>query len=377
MNKLEAALDLLRRLPPQQTPQHLLQLSPLLSDQDYRLLQATIDLPPRIAQCKLTGRDFLVADYNTHDKAIRSPWSGQWQSNIGDSSEETLPAELSSELRQLEVVANQAFDTYRQLYFEGGVSSVYCWPLSAKSEGALPSDSAQSETAGTTQSEECDTPPSKSDDTPPSKSDDSTQHDTADKGSWAMAVLIQKHYDDDAQWDSFHVIEAKKKGDVHQYDLCSTVLLHLPTLNGHLTRQSQASVVNDTIHGHVCQIGRMVEEAESRLRSNLQEIYFGKTHDIINELRSAVPPGYLRKQVEKTYFTKNEAVEGEADLEKTEVKTEVKGEVKKPSNLAAQSAVAQEMMAKLRERNLRMNSMPEAKNAEQQDDNNERSQSIY
>lgn len=35
----------------------------------------------------------------------------------------------SERLRQLEVEANCAFDQYREMYFEGGVSSVYLWDL--------------------------------------------------------------------------------------------------------------------------------------------------------------------------------------------------------------------------------------------------------
>ena len=36
----------------------------------------------------------------------------------------------SSEVRMLEVAANDAFDTYRELYYEGGAcSSVYLWDL--------------------------------------------------------------------------------------------------------------------------------------------------------------------------------------------------------------------------------------------------------
>jgi hypothetical protein len=35
----------------------------------------------------------------------------------------------SSKLRKLEVTANEAFDTYRELYYEGGLSSVYLWDL--------------------------------------------------------------------------------------------------------------------------------------------------------------------------------------------------------------------------------------------------------
>lgn len=32
-------------------------------------------------------------------------------------------------MRKLEVAANEAFDVYRELYYEGGVSSVYFWDL--------------------------------------------------------------------------------------------------------------------------------------------------------------------------------------------------------------------------------------------------------
>lgn len=35
----------------------------------------------------------------------------------------------SAKLRKLEIAANDAFDTYRELYFEGGVSSAYFWDL--------------------------------------------------------------------------------------------------------------------------------------------------------------------------------------------------------------------------------------------------------
>ena len=33
----------------------------------------------------------------------------------------------SERLRKLEMDANTAFDQYREMYFEGGVSSVYLW----------------------------------------------------------------------------------------------------------------------------------------------------------------------------------------------------------------------------------------------------------
>ena len=35
----------------------------------------------------------------------------------------------SEKVRKMEVAANEAFDVYRELYYEGGVSSVYFWNL--------------------------------------------------------------------------------------------------------------------------------------------------------------------------------------------------------------------------------------------------------
>ena len=54
---------------------------------------------------------------------IRSPWSNSYDPALSDG------AVPSPRLRSLEVAANEAFDTYRELYFEGGYSSVYFWDL--------------------------------------------------------------------------------------------------------------------------------------------------------------------------------------------------------------------------------------------------------
>lgn len=53
----------------------------------------------------------------------RSPWSNAYDPPLDDGA---LPSE---KIRELEIQANNAFDTYRELYFEGGVSSVYLWDL--------------------------------------------------------------------------------------------------------------------------------------------------------------------------------------------------------------------------------------------------------
>lgn len=53
----------------------------------------------------------------------RSPFSGEYQPKAQDG------YKPSASLRTLEHAFNDAFATYRDLYFGGGVSSVYLWDL--------------------------------------------------------------------------------------------------------------------------------------------------------------------------------------------------------------------------------------------------------
>ena len=158
----------------------------------------------------------------------------------------------SDRLRQLEVDANQAFEQYREMYFEGGVSSVYFWDL---------------------------------------------------ENGFAGVVLIKKVGDGSKKikgcWDSIHVIEVQEKqnGRAAHYKLTSTVMLWLQThktqsgmmnLGGSLTRQLESD--NNSITDfsqHIISIGRMVEDMENKIRQTLNSIYFGKTKDILNSLRNS------------------------------------------------------------------------------------------
>jgi len=54
---------------------------------------------------------------------LRSPWSNKYfPTDTG--ADAPFP---SAGLREFEKAANDAFDTYRDLYYEGGLSSVYAW----------------------------------------------------------------------------------------------------------------------------------------------------------------------------------------------------------------------------------------------------------
>ncbi|CAG2113196.1 unnamed protein product, partial [Medioppia subpectinata] len=231
--QLDHALDLMRRLPPQQIEKNLSDLIDLVPNLCEDLL-SSVDQPLKIARDKENGRDYLLCDYNRDGDSYRSPWSNKYDPPLEDGA---MPSE---KLRHVEVDANQAFDQYREMYFEGGVSSVYLWDL--------------------------------------------------DHG-FAGVILIKKAGDGSKKikgcWDSIHVVEVQEKssGRNAHYKLTSTVMLWLQTnketsgtmnLGGSLTRQIEAdNTVNET-NPHIANIGRMVEDMENKIRNTLNEIYFGK-----------------------------------------------------------------------------------------------------
>uniref|UniRef100_A0A6M2DLZ5 F-actin-capping protein subunit beta n=1 Tax=Xenopsylla cheopis TaxID=163159 RepID=A0A6M2DLZ5_XENCH len=249
--QMDCALDLMRRLPPQQIEKNLSDLIDLVPALCEDLL-SSVDQPLKIVKDVSVDKDYLLCDYNRDGDSYRSPWSNTYFPPLEDGS---MPSER---LRKLEIDANYAFDQYREMYFEGGVSSVYLWDL--------------------------------------------------DHG-FAGVILIKKAGDGSKKikgcWDSIHVVEVQEKSRSAHYKLTSTVMLWLQTnkqgsgtmnLGGSLTRQvEQDSNVNDS-NPHIANIGRMVEDMENKIRNTLNEIYFGKTKDIVNGLRSIQPLSDQKQQ---------------------------------------------------------------------------------
>jgi len=253
-DQLDCALDLMRRMPPSDIEDNLANLIDLVPDLCEHLLSA-VDQPLKIATDKQAHRDYLLCDYNRDGDSYRSPWTNKYDPPLADG------AVPSPQLRNFEIQANEVFDIYRDLYYEGGVSSVYAWDL--------------------------------------------------DDG-FATVILIKKTQDSTKKgqpmkgtWDSIHVVEVLDAGNKAHYKLTSTVMLSIETetdqsgritLGGSLTRQTeQDSPVNDQ-NPHVSNIGRMVEDMEMKLRTTLETIYFGKTKDIVNDLRQAAGASILNQR---------------------------------------------------------------------------------
>jgi len=242
-DELDCALDLMRRMPPSSIEDNLAGLIDLVPDLTDHLL-SMVDQPLKVAHDATAKRDYLLCDYNRDGDSYRSPWTNKYDPSLADG------AVPSKKLRDIEIHANDVFDIYRDLYFEGGVSSVYCWDL--------------------------------------------------DDG-FAAVILIKKTQDQSKKgqpmkgtWDSIHVVEVQDKGRSGHYKLTSTVMLFIETetketgrvtLAGSLTRQDEKDYPVDKNTPHVANIGRMVEDMELKLRTTLQTIYFGKTKDIVNDLR--------------------------------------------------------------------------------------------
>ncbi|KAI8824758.1 F-actin-capping protein subunit beta [Chytriomyces cf. hyalinus JEL632] len=230
--QFDLALDLMRRLAPSNTRNNLVRLVKLVGPELEEELFSAVDLPLTTGTCGKSGRQYLKCDYNRDEQSYRSPWSSEYDPPLPEGNQPSF------RLRRLEVALNDAFDVYRNLYYEGG-------------------------------------------------------------DIFAGVVLVKKGITDGVAetgaWDSIHVIEVEEKSKAAHYKLTSTIILNLIhgkqnigelNLSGNLTRQAEHDLPLDDPSGHVGNIGRIIEDMEIKMRNALHEIYFGKTKDIANDLRS-------------------------------------------------------------------------------------------
>ncbi|KAF9478319.1 F-actin capping protein, beta subunit [Pholiota conissans] len=275
---IDSMLDLMRRLPPTRTEENVNTLVGICPDEADELLQS-VDQPLQVMVDRATGREYLACDYNRDGESYRSPWSNEYDPPIDDG------AVPSSKMRKLEIQANEAFDTYREMYYEGGVSSVFLWDPEDPSGGS----------------------------------------------NFAGVVVLKKTmsptmpYEPSGSWDSIHVFETVERGRQAHYKLTSTVMLQLVTrkgtetdvkvpadkkvpenwkrdgevtLSGSMTRQTEQDWPLQDSASHITNIGKMIEEIEIKMRNLLQEVYFGKTRDIVYDLRSVEDLEKARRQKE-------------------------------------------------------------------------------
>lgn len=76
-SQLDCALDLMRRLPPQQVEKNLSDLIDLVPDLTEELL-AAVDQPLKVVRDRSVGKDYLLCDYNRDGDSYRSPWTNTY-----------------------------------------------------------------------------------------------------------------------------------------------------------------------------------------------------------------------------------------------------------------------------------------------------------
>lgn len=119
----------------------------------------------------------------------RSPWNAadRYDPETLELAAPALPLEAATPvISVLESKFNEAFDTYRLMYFDGGISSVYLHVNGC----------------------------------------DSDEHALA---SFTVTVLIKKTLDQEAEWDSIHVVECSESDSskTWTYRSTSSIILHL------------------------------------------------------------------------------------------------------------------------------------------------------
>lgn len=249
--KLNSALNLMRRMPPSSTENSLaglLELAPDLTDE----LLTHVDQPLKVCKDTLEGKPFVLCDYNRDGDSYRSPWSNTYFPPMEDG------FKPNKKLRELEVIANQLFDVYRKLYFSGGYSSAYFF-----------------------------------------------ETDEKDDQGFGACYLIHKEVEQARSlkkgiWDSIHVFEvvSGSKKNEFTYKLTTTVMISLilqdkkigtSDLSGLRTQQHENTCIlkgNTPNHAdHITNMGQMLEDCETRIRNEIEKIYIQKTRTVISGMR--------------------------------------------------------------------------------------------
>lgn len=246
-DKLNSALNLMRRMPPSSTENSLaglLELAPELTDE----LLTHVDQPLKVTMDTKEQKEFVLCDYNRDGDSYRSPWTNEYYPPMDEG------FKPNDKLRKLEIVANSLFDVYRKLYFSGGFSSAYFF-----------------------------------------------ETDENDDAGFGACYLIHKEIEQKRSlkkgvWDSIHVFEVISTGTKNEftYKLTTTVMISMilqdgkigtSDLSGLRTQQKSVTSKIKTQDDHIENMGKMLEDCETRIRNAIETIYIAKTRTVISGMR--------------------------------------------------------------------------------------------
>ena len=245
-NKLDSVYDLLRRVPPKKIETRLFDAISLAPDEEDTLL-STVDIPLKIKTDEVTSAEYVACEFNRDLDSHRSPFSNQYFPPIEDGQR------IPERLRDIEIKANTAFGAYRNLYFKGGISSVYLWEI--------------------------------------------------DENIFGMGIFIKNQIDTLLQNDQkikgsidcSDTVEITENGNSAKYTLTSSVLMHVELdlgfskpieISGNVSESKEKTISFKNDDDHIVNVGKMVEENSAHFRDLIEELYVSKIKYLIDLLRN-------------------------------------------------------------------------------------------
>lgn len=296
-SQVTAALNILRHVPFDNYEENLESIKQLLSHDKEAVdeLKDHIQCPLRDAIDSSTSKSYVLCEYNQHGSSHRSPFSNQYYPELNENEQASVP---STELRKIEILANDVFESYAHLYYgKDVITSVYCW----------------------------------------NKDADVHQNSSSIEQGFSACFLVKKvvnEEDFDGIWNSSHLVHVSiLSKDQAKYEVKSTVLLSItnaptchPSVNesissssiktgGSLSKQVEkvCSYKNDS-NSHVSNIGHIIEEVETELRSSSDSLYIQKNKEIANCIRSEGDEGKNRHGMMRVMMGQGDAPGGSSEL---------------------------------------------------------------
>lgn len=262
VDKIKQCLDILRHSNPTKVEHSMQMLSmAFLDEEEEQTFSGRVDLPLRVQKPAGGQKPFISCDYNRDGDSFRSPWDNEYFPPIEEDDYE--PLKPDEWVRNLEVTMNTVVQVYRHQYFsKEGVSNAYCWAMDSGTKVA------------------------------------------PEKRRFGCCVVISKEFENAEKvgsgiWNSMHVVSCEPDGDqTYSYRCIGSLILEITKENEGLGNVKIAGSVSSIenaknkkvdsehrIDSHVMNIGKVIEELESRLRGDIIGKYFGKCNMIQQAIR--------------------------------------------------------------------------------------------
>lgn len=266
MDKLESSINITRLLPISKLEQNISAISTLIYNEDEVLENFLQKVDQPLIIRPEDGR-FVCCEYNRDGDSYRNPSTNKYYPPLTDGKYPSEP------LRQLEIKLNQMFRVYTNFYYSNqALSSVYCYELDNDNE--LPCK------------------------------------------QFVCAVLIKHKLEDSSKidsgvWDASNLVTVTLNPEGQskvKYKLISNVNVYLNfakekktkiSIGGSMTKESSSEydianvIIDDQFH--VEKIGTLIEDLETRIREEIEVIYFKKTTEIIETARYSQSEGKPNK----------------------------------------------------------------------------------